>query len=267
MERGTGAADIDPTRSKPNQTKPTLTKLPPSPFSPLFSRPHPSSSQAMGQLLLTLACSVSAGAAPPSLDLASAHFSPDFVRCLSLLLGAAEGGAFSWRHFAAIAGERLMVALDGASSLSDALIADLGCELENGRLLRLLIKLGFINERPDGDGSQGAAAASSSGWSETGDRYLCKLFRDFVFHQSDPDTGLPRLDWGHVVEALNKLDAGAPEEVLLLSRDEQSMLVASYADVRRCVETSYAELKSMAAAASVGGGGGPGGGAGRGPRG
>lgn len=43
-----------------------------------------------------------------------------------------------------------------------------------------------------------------SHWSETGDRYLLKLFRDFVFHQADAD-GAPRLDWGHVVEALNKV--------------------------------------------------------------
>lgn len=72
----------------------------------------------------------------------------------------------------------------------------------------------------------------AAAWSETGDRYLLKLFRDFVFHDCDPTDGAPRLDWGHVVEALNKLDAGSSEELLLLSRDEQSMLVASYGDVR-----------------------------------
>jgi len=43
-----------------------------------------------------------------------------------------------------------------------------------------------------------------SQWSETGDRYLLKLFRDFVFHQTKED-GSPLSDWGHVVEALNKV--------------------------------------------------------------
>lgn len=33
-------------------------------------------------------------------------------------------------------------------------------------------------------------------------------------------------------------------QVLLLSRDEASMLVVSYADIKRCVETAFAELKS-----------------------
>ena len=51
----------------------------------------------------------------------------------------------------------------------------LGREADNGRLLRLVIKLGMVNERPSYDGDPG--------WSETGDCYLLKLFRDFVFHQ------------------------------------------------------------------------------------
>ena len=33
-------------------------------------------------------------------------------------------------------------------------------------------------------------------------------------------------------------------QVLLLSRDEASMLVVSYADIKRCVETAFTELKS-----------------------
>ncbi len=114
-----------------------------------------------------------------------------------------------------------------------------------------------------------------SSWSETGDRYCVKLFRDFAFHGAHPDTGGPLLDWGCIVEALNKvracvcsdagrqlvdqllsscrcqpvvhfldtlgttpypffpqLDAGVHEELLLLGRDGQSMLVVTYADVK-----------------------------------
>lgn len=41
-------------------------------------------------------------------------------------------------------------------------------------------------------------------WSETGDRYLLKLFRDYLFHQVDEE-GNPVLDLGHVVESLNKV--------------------------------------------------------------
>lgn len=51
-------------------------------------------------------------------------------------------------------------------------------------------------------------------WSETGDRYMLKLFRDYVFHQVSED-GRPWLDMAHIVQCLNKLDAGAPEKVII----------------------------------------------------
>lgn len=35
-----------------------------------------------------------------------------------------------------------------------------------------------------------------------------------------------------------------PAQILLLSRDEVSMLVVSYADVKRCIQNSYAELRA-----------------------
>ena len=85
-------------------------------------------------------------------------------------------------------------------------------------------------------------------WLPAGDRYLLKLFRDFVFHQVTEE-GAPVLEWGHVVEALNKLDAGVPEKVVLMSRDEASMMVVSYADLRRCLDSAYTELKTRANAA------------------
>ena len=47
--------------------------------------------------------------------------------------------------------------------------AELTKELENGRLFRLVVKLGFINERPEYD--------LDPAWSETGDHYMLKLFR------------------------------------------------------------------------------------------
>ncbi len=58
---------------------------------------------------------------------------------------------------------------------NDEIMNELSKETENGRLVRILVKLGMMNERPDDD--------MDPGWSETGDRYLLKLFRDFVFHQ------------------------------------------------------------------------------------
>lgn len=41
-------------------------------------------------------------------------------------------------------------------------------------------------------------------WSETGDRYLLKLFRDYLFHQIT-ETGKPWIDMAHIVTSLNKV--------------------------------------------------------------
>ena len=79
---------------------------------------------------------------------------------------------------------------------NDVLEMELGRELENGRVVRLLCKLGFINERPEFD--------MDPSWSETGDRYLLKLFRDYVFHQVN-EHGNPLLDMAHVLVCLNKV--------------------------------------------------------------
>jgi PAB-dependent poly(A)-specific ribonuclease subunit 3 len=201
---------------------------------------------ALGRLLLELGCG---GAAPPALDaLAERGASRDLVRALAGLLAAAEGSGFASAEAAAAAlGGRLLAALDAAHAAADAASEALGREAENGRLLRLAVKLAMVCER--------AEVGGDARWSATGDRYLLQLFRDFAFHQVDSE-GRPVVDWGWVVEALNKADAGAGERVLLLSRDGASMLVVSYADVRRCLAASYDQLKAAAAAGAGGGAGG-----------
>lgn len=49
-------------------------------------------------------------------------------------------------------------------------------------------------------------------WSETGDRYMLKLFRDYLFHQVTEE-GRPWLDMAHIVQTLNKLDSGSSDTV------------------------------------------------------
>lgn len=95
-----------------------------------------------------------------------------------------------------LAGPRILNELDALQSYNDVLESELGAEVENGRIARMLIKLGFINERPEFD--------MDPQWSESGDRYVLKLFRDYVFHQVGPD-GKPVLDLSHVLTTLNKV--------------------------------------------------------------
>lgn len=113
----------------------------------------------------------------------------------------------------------------------------LSAEYDSSRALRLLLKLGFVNERPE--------FGPNRRWAQSGDCYVLTLFRDFVFHQAD-GAGNPIMDLGHVVTALNKLDAADQEKIVLASRDGKSMLVVSYADVARCLESAFNELCSGA---------------------
>ena len=48
-------------------------------------------------------------------------------------------------------------------------------EVESARLFRCLTKLSTVVDRAELNGD--------FGWSEYGDRYMLKLFRDYVFHQ------------------------------------------------------------------------------------
>jgi len=123
--------------------------------------------------------------------------------------------------------------LDTSYENLDSLDSHLALEYDNGRVLKLLLKLGLINERPE--------YRTNPNWSETGDRYILKLFRDYVFHQVD-ERGKPVIDFGHIIESLNKLDIGDSEQILLTSPDQRSIIVTSYADIRNCLEISFTEL-------------------------
>ncbi|KAF1986396.1 PAB-dependent poly(A)-specific ribonuclease subunit PAN3 [Aulographum hederae CBS 113979] len=137
---------------------------------------------------------------------------------------------------------QLVSSLDSALHAEDALLSSLSRELENSRLFRLSAKLQTILERDSYE--------HNAQWSETGERYILKLFRDYVFHQVDAQ-GKPVAELGHVVGALNKLDTGTEEKICLVSRDEQSVFVVSYREVRRAIEGAWADL--MKGAGSIGG--------------
>lgn len=61
--------------------------------------------------------------------------------------------------------------MSGVSSSSFGILQleELSKEMENGRLFRLVSKLGFVTDRPADVQTQGQPAA----WSETGDRWDC----------------------------------------------------------------------------------------------
>ncbi|KAL3797371.1 hypothetical protein HJC23_010497 [Cyclotella cryptica] len=139
------------------------------------------------------------------------------------------------RAVAANMAVRVFEEMDGLHSSIDGMHDALMGVYESGRALRLMLKLAFVNERPE--------FGIDQRWSESGDCYVLKLFRDFVFHQAD-GAGRPAMDLGHVISSLNKLDAADEEKIVLTSRDGKNVLVVSYADVAFCLEKAYQELCS-----------------------
>ncbi|KAF8262458.1 hypothetical protein EI94DRAFT_1808728 [Lactarius quietus] len=202
-----------------------------------------------GKLIMALCCNNVAATSnfAKSLEVVTQHYSADLKNVALFCLSKPGVHKHIGQLFDMI-GSRLLTEMDDLQNGMDFLEGQLMSELENARLVRLLTKFGFINERPE--------FARDSRWSETGDRYIIKLFRDYVFHQVD-DRGRPVLSLSHVLSCLNKasviptppdwtdcfdrmkLDAGTDERVMLVSRDEQSVLVVSYKDIKACVASAY----------------------------
>ncbi|KAJ7248887.1 hypothetical protein B0H12DRAFT_1123204 [Mycena haematopus] len=167
-----------------------------------------------------------------SLEVMGRLYTPE-VKTVALFLVNKGGPHKNIGQLLEIISSRVAAEMGDALSAADTLENELMGELENARLVRLLCKFGFINERPE--------FAREPRWSETGDRYIVKLFRDYVFHQVD-ENGNPVVNLSHVLTCLNKLDGGTDERVMLVSRDEQSCLVVSYKDIKSCVESAFTEL-------------------------
>ncbi|XP_030836314.1 PAN2-PAN3 deadenylation complex subunit pan3-like isoform X2 [Strongylocentrotus purpuratus] len=190
----------------------------------------------LGKVILALACnsvqSIQRQRLSASVDLVAHQYSAD-LKNLVLYLLTSQPRPRSVNDIMPMIGARFYTQLDAALMCNDVLEEQLSREIQNGRLFRLLCKLGVMNERPEFHGDVQ--------WAETGDRYLLKLFRDHLFHQVK-ETGNPWIDLSHIVQCLNKLDAGIPEKVCLMSRDEQNILVVSYSDLKHCFQTTFSEV-------------------------
>ncbi|GIY40905.1 PAN2-PAN3 deadenylation complex subunit pan3 [Caerostris darwini] len=195
---------------------------------------------AFGKIVLALACNnlnaVKRNSMNGPLELVSRNYSAD-LRNLILYLLHQQTRPRSINDIMPMIGARFYTQLDAAQMRSDVIENELAKEVQNGRLFRLLIKLGTITERAEFNMDQS--------WAETGDRYLLKLFRDYLFHQITEE-GRPWVDTAHVVQCLNKLDAGVSEKICLMARDEQNVLVVSYAELKTCFESSFNEILSAA---------------------
>ncbi|KAI5367869.1 Putative protein kinase-like domain superfamily, PAN2-PAN3 deadenylation complex subunit PAN3 [Septoria linicola] len=218
--------------------------------------------QDFGKLILSIATrnQMAHQSVQKSLDQIGRSYTERFRSCIAWLLAPpplqqdSNGGTLSVpsMEYSANAlltsiADKVIATYDSALHYEDEITSQLARELENGRVVRLLTKLAIILERPDisiaGNtrGNPALLNQPSAAWSETGERYYLKLFRDYVFHQIDAE-GRPVLDLGHILTCLNKVDAGIDEKIQLISRDEESIFIVSYKEVKRGIEGAWMEL-------------------------
>ncbi|XP_038216556.1 PAN2-PAN3 deadenylation complex subunit PAN3 isoform X1 [Zerene cesonia] len=191
---------------------------------------------ALGRLALSLACrTIHCDNLAASMELVTRSYSPDLKNLIFYLL---SGQRRSVTDLMPMIGARFYTQVEALERRADVFENQLARELDNGRLLRIMLKLSFINERPE--------LNMDTKWSETGDRYLLKLFRDYLFHSVTQD-GRPWLDQAHVSHCLNQLDGGSNNKVELMTRDEQSVLLVTFAELKHCLEQAFEELTQASA--------------------
>ena len=129
-------------------------------------------------------------------------------------------------------------AFNSSLQLNDELYFSVNKEVDNSRMVRLMTKLSCLNERPEYEHDRT--------YSTQGPRAVLSLFRDYVFHQVNAQAN-PVVDMGHILSCLNKLDAGIEERIALTARDEQSVIVVSYKELKGALEGTWQELMRRSA--------------------
>ncbi|KAK5096534.1 PAB-dependent poly(A)-specific ribonuclease subunit 3 [Exophiala xenobiotica] len=172
-----------------------------------------------------------------AMDQFKRFYKPELQNAVVWLYSAQQYQDRTTDQFITLISSQMIAAFDAALHADDNLHTELAREVENARLVRLLTKLNFINERPEFEHDRQ--------WAENGERFFLKLFRDYVFHQVDAQ-GHPVVDLAHVLSCMNKLDAGMDEHVTLISRDEQNCFVVSYRELKKAIESAFQDLNSHA---------------------
>lgn len=156
-------------------------------------------------------------------------FSDEFIQVLTVLNEDTvefDLDRFSQRYLTT----RLFSTINNLEDSTDFMESQITTELENARLFRLLTKLNFIIDRPE-----------AKDWTENSNKYIIKLFRDYIFFQHD-EYGKPVVDLSRVLTNLNKLDAGIDEKFLLVSRDEKNCIIVSYKEIRDTIDSVFRNL-------------------------
>ena len=190
----------------------------------------------LGKLVVCLACNSMSAIHQTNLtkssDVISSSYSTDVRMLLQHLLNKSPQPK-KINDLMPMIGARFYTHIEKLRVENDTTRSVLRQELESGRLFRLLCKINSVLDRPE--------HLLDPGWCETSERYILKLFRNYLFHKMD-ERGAPWLDLPHIVLSLNKLDSGSLEQLMLTAPHEQSVIICTYKEIKSNFEKCFEDI-------------------------
>eukprot|EP00730_Choanoeca_flexa_P020389 TRINITY_DN9961_c0_g1_i3.p1 TRINITY_DN9961_c0_g1~~TRINITY_DN9961_c0_g1_i3.p1 ORF type:complete len:612 (+),score=94.19 TRINITY_DN9961_c0_g1_i3:76-1911(+) len=196
---------------------------------------------ALGQVLLSLACCCVPMQPQENMQQAFAYVAQNYSHDLfSLIQFLVTGPSHrapvkSVNDLMPLIGARFFTHVDRQTECADVLEESLSKEAYNGHLFKLISKLNTVVDRP-------TPSSTNHHWQESADLYLLRLFQHYVFHQSRDGAQKPFIDMGHIVQTLAKLDARSPETVCLMTLDAKNVMIVSFEELAKALDTTFAEL-------------------------
>ncbi|EPY52763.1 poly(A)-specific ribonuclease complex subunit Pan3 [Schizosaccharomyces cryophilus OY26] len=205
----------------------------------------------LGLLLLSLACGIENISIATARDhIANLDFRGDFQSSfVELIKSLILDDGIRIDHVLPSVIPYIIENYENSSLMQDVYHSRLAEQVENDRLLRILLKFEFLDDRPE--------FLEDPDWSPCGRFWIIRLFRKYMFRIKQYTKGDEHpirsqlldtsklternIDLSHLVQCLNKLDAGTEERILL--EDSCNRIIVSYKDVKTAINTAFMELE------------------------
>ncbi|RCK64949.1 PAB-dependent poly(A)-specific ribonuclease subunit PAN3 [Candida viswanathii] len=156
----------------------------------------------------------------------SAKLSEEFVNALQQLSQADE--SFQLQEFNKQLSGKMLAIINNLQNSNDFMEGQLGSELENARLFRLMTKLNYlIYDDSDKEGVK------------SGNDKILRLFLNYLYNSYDTSNNKNKkvLNLNKVLINLNKLDCGIDEKLLLINKDE--CIIISYKELKETIDNKF----------------------------
>ncbi|KAL6451625.1 PAN3 PAN2-PAN3 deadenylation complex subunit PAN3 [Candida maltosa Xu316] len=151
----------------------------------------------------------------------STNLSEEFVNVLQELSEATKD-SFVLEEFYKKISHKMITIINNLQDSNDFMEGQLGSELENGRLFRLMSKLNYLLYKNTNENDK-----------------ILRLFMKYIYNCYDNQKKIINLN--KVLINLNKLDCGIDEKILLINNDD--CIIVSYKELKEIVDYKFRMLR------------------------